>query len=76
MVATGFYTAEHIGVGYFIRRNRDRSKISCSLMRRFVIILPVASLCHGKHGGGGNRGGFFATSHHSVAAATVHGGLR
>ena len=48
MVATGFYTnarrASYHGratPGYFIRGNRDKSKISCSLMRRFVII-PAA----------------------------------
>lgn len=45
MVATGFYMNAHQRstegkAGYFIRGNRDKSKISCSLMRRFVII-PV-----------------------------------
>lgn len=47
MVATGFYaggyghTARGGTAGYFIRGNRDKSKISCSLMRRFVIIPAV-----------------------------------
>lgn len=43
------FTRAHTGTsregkaGYFIRGNRDKSKISCSLMRRFVII-PIRTM--------------------------------